>query len=93
MFIKPKSKTRLQIEIDKMVLELGNHEPLSDEFGTITERLSKLHKMNQDITPEALDPNTVLKVVANLTGIAMIVRHENLNVITTKALSFVMKAS
>jgi hypothetical protein len=85
-------KSRLQIEIDRLVLQLDAHEPTSEEFGAIVERLSKLHKMNQDVRPASVDPNTALTVAANLLGIAMIVRHENLNVITTKALSFVMKA-
>ena len=92
MFNQPQPKSRLQIEIDQLVLALGDHDPNSEEFGTITERLSKLHKIEQDRKPNRVSPDTALLVGANLLGIAMIIRHENLNVITSKALNFVIKA-
>lgn len=91
MFFQPKSKPKLQIEIDKAILELGDHDARSEEYGTIVERLSKLHKMQQETKPASVDPNTALTVGANLVVTAMIIRHEQLNVITTKALSFIIK--
>lgn len=91
MFNQSKPKSRLQIEIDQLVLALGDHAPDSDEFGEIVERLSKLHKINQDIRPVSVDPNTALTVAANLVGIFAIIRHESINVITSKALSFVLR--
>lgn len=91
MFVKSKPKSRLQIEIDQLVLALGDHTTGSEEYGEIVERLSKLHKINQDTRPASVDPNTALTIAANLVGIFMIVRHENLNVITSKALSFVLR--
>lgn len=91
MLIGPKPKSRLQIEMDKLLLTLGDHEPTSEEFGQIVDRLSKLSKIEQDRKPSRINPDTLAVVIANLLGIAMIVRHEELNVITTKALGFVMK--
>lgn len=91
MFTKSKPKSRLQIEIDQLVLALGDHAPDSEEFGEIVERLSKLHKINQDIRPASVDPNTAVTVAANLVGIFAIIRHEQLNVIASKALSFVLR--
>lgn len=91
MFKRPRPKSKLQIEIDKLVLALGDYTTDTDEYGTIVERLSKLHKIQDDNTPESISPNTALTVAANLIGIAIIVRHEHLNVITSKALSFVIK--
>lgn len=91
MFNQPKAKSRLQAEIDKLVTELGDHRPNSDEYGETVERLSKLHKMQQDNKPASVDPNTALSVAANLIGITMIIHHEHLHPITSKALSFVYK--
>ena len=91
MFNKSKPKSRLQIEIDQLVLALGDHTTGSEEYGEIVERLSKLHKINQDTRPASVDPNTALMIADNLLGIVVIVRHENLNVITSKALSFVLR--
>jgi hypothetical protein len=91
MFTKPKPKSRLQIEIDQLVLALGAHEPNSDEFGTIVERLSKLHKIQDDNKSKTVSPDTALSVAANLLGILMIVHHEQLYPVTSKALSFIPK--
>lgn len=91
MFTRSKPKSELQTEIDRLVLELKNHPTTSDQFGTIVERLSKLHKIQEDNNPESINPNTALTVAANIIGIAMILRHEHLNVVTSKALSFVQK--
>lgn len=89
MLRQPKSKSKLQVEIDRLVLALDDQEPNSEEYGTTVERILKLHKIQEDLKPESISPNTALTVAANLIGIAMIVRHEHLNVITSKALSFV----
>lgn len=91
MFLEPKKKSALQIEIDQLVIELDDHEATSEKYGTIVERLSKLHKIQDDRTPEKVNPNTALTVAANLIGIGIIVRHEHLNVITTKALGFIKR--
>lgn len=88
---KPKTKTQRQREIDRLVLELDKHEPTSEKYGDVLNRLSKLHKMEQDYRPNRPSADTVVAAGANILGIAMIIRHENLNVITTKALTFVSK--
>lgn len=88
---KPQPKTQRQREIDRLVLELDNHQPSSEEYGNVLDRLSKLHKMEQDYRPNRPSADTIVVAATNLLGIAMIIRHENLNVITTKALSFVKK--
>lgn len=90
---KPKSKTKLQIEIDKLVLELGNHKPTSVEYGTVAERLSKLEKLKSETTRPFPVPSadTALMALTHLIGIYLIIRHEDVNVITSKAMGFVPK--
>jgi|tagenome__1003787_1003787.scaffolds.fasta_scaffold20587406_2 hypothetical protein len=94
MFLPKKLKrkpTKLQIEIDDLVSELNNHKPESKEYGIIVERLSKLHTIRKESLPDRLSWNTGATVSANLLGILMIVHHEHLFVVTSKALSFVKK--
>lgn len=81
----------LEIEIAKALAELKNHEATSEEYGTVVDRVAKLHKLKAEDRPKPVDPNTVLIVSANLLGIFMIVRHEHLNALSSKALGFVMK--
>lgn len=91
MFNKSKPKSRLQIEIDQLVRALGDHTSDSEEYGEIVNRLNTLHKINQDLRPASVDPNTALTIAANLVGIFAIIKHESLNVISSKALSFVLR--
>lgn len=81
----------LEIEIVKALKELSNHEATSEEYGTVVERIAQLHKMKADDRPKPVDPNSVILAGTNLLGIFMIVRHEHLNVLSSKALSFVKK--
>lgn len=88
---QPKPKSRLQIEIDRNVLALNDHLPGTEEYGIVVERLSKLHKIQSDNTREKVSPNIALSTAANLFGILMIIQHEHMGVITSKALAFVKK--
>ena len=92
MLFSQKQETEYDRPIRRILREMDLHEPNSEEFGTLTERLTKLQKMRSDDRPDPISRNTALQVAANLLGIGIIVRHEQLNVITTKALGFVMKA-
>lgn len=77
--------------IAKAVMELQEHDASSEEYGVILERLSKLNKMRIEEKSARVSPDTVLTVTANLLGIIMILKHEQLNVITSKATSFVQR--
>ena len=88
---KPRPKTQRQREIDRLILELDKHQPDSEKYGEVLSRLSKLHKMEQDYRPNRPSADTCVAAGANLLAVAMIIRHENLNVITSRALTFVSK--
>lgn len=62
-----------------------------ENYPVILERVQKLEKLAADRRPKKLDPNTRAMIAANLAGIAMIISHERLNVITTKATSLLLK--
>lgn len=91
MFNPPKPKSKLDQAIDDALFTLLSHHPTSDEYATIVERVAKLHKLKEIESPQRVSPDTLLTVGANLAGIMMIIHHERLNVVTSKALSFVMK--
>lgn len=90
MFAK-KPKSRIQIEMDSLVEDLRYDQLTSEEYGVILERIVKLHKIEQDNKPNRVDPNTAALIAANILGIVLIIRHEDVNVISSKALSFVLK--
>lgn len=89
------AKSPIENELDKAIIsslkELDNIESKSEEYGVVVDRITKLHKLKaeQAIKPPSMD--TVLIVGANLLGILWVTRYERENVITSKALGFVMK--
>lgn len=86
--IKP---NKLDMEIDSVLEELQYHEKDSKEYAQILSQLEKLMKMQDMKKGRHLKPDTVAQIGANLAGIGLILNYEKLSVITTKAMSFVIK--
>lgn len=63
----------------------------TDAYAKSIEQLSKLYKLKETHAPKGVSADTIAIVAGNLAGIVLILSYERLNVITSKALSFVMK--
>lgn len=86
--------TPLEEAIEKVLISMKSTEPDSNEYGTLVDRLDKLHKMkvSDKDTRSRISADTLLIVGANLAGIVLILGFEKANIITSKALSFVLKS-
>jgi hypothetical protein len=91
MFPSSPPDSKLKRACDRAVRELDDHSVASDEYGVILERLSKLHKMMEDNKPASVSPDTLVMAATNIVGLILIIKHEHFNVITSKALSFVIR--
>lgn len=91
MFRQPKPKSKLELEIARLTLELKDHKPISDEYGKILDRLKELNKIQSDNAQDPVSANTKAQIAANLIGIFMIIHHEHLGVISTKAIGMLSK--
>lgn len=90
MKLLTKSKRKKQEEIiDAHIEELIMNAKTKDEISTVIALMEKRQVLDKD--KKRLDPNTVAIIAGNLLGIGLILSYEKLNVITTKALSFVIK--
>jgi hypothetical protein len=89
MFPNPKQKSLLQMEIDKLYRLLTTFTATDNEYAKVVQRIGDLEKIKAEQKPYRPNPDTLLLASVNLIAVAMIIRHENLNVITSKALSFV----
>lgn len=87
----PKSKTYVDGEISRVILELQEQPVNSDEYGEVLSRLEKLQKIRHEEKPEKFNSDALLMAATNLLGILAILQHEHLNVITSKAMNFVMR--
>jgi hypothetical protein len=82
-----------------------NDDPETEEYANLVDQLAKLYKMKEiesncqmkarefDSRKFGMSPDVLATVAANIFGIVAIIAHERVNVITTKALGFVMRAA
>lgn len=92
-FFKSESEpNRLDPVIDQLILELGGHDGESDEYTQICENLKLLYEAKaNEPKPSAVSPDTIAVIAGNIAGIAMILSYEKVNVVTSKALGFVLR--
>ena len=93
MFWSKKPKSQLDLAIVDALNDLVTHAVTSDRYNASLDKVERLYKLKDSETPrpEALSPNTMANIGANLLGIFMIIRHEQVNVVASKALGFVTK--
>lgn len=78
--------------LNDALLSLKDHPITSEEYEKTMDRVSRLHKMKQDVKPATVSPDTLVVAATNLLGILLILRHERVDIITSKALGFVTKS-
>lgn len=91
MFKRPEKKqNKIMQEIEYLHEELDNYDSASQEYSNIIKQIEVLYKLDKEVK-FVIDPNTALVVGANILGILMILGYERAHVVTSKALSFVIK--
>lgn len=86
-----KKKTKLEVEIDLVLDDMKEMYIDSDEYKASIEHLSKLYDIKSKDDTGRVSPDTMAVVVGNLLGIVLILKHEELNIVTSKALGFVLR--
>jgi hypothetical protein len=92
MFNRNKSNAGIKLVIDAATAELLNHQADSEEYKKIVDQIERLNKIVASNSSEKVSANGVIAVLGNLLGIGMIIKHEQVAVITSKALGFVIKS-
>lgn len=86
---KTEQKTQLEAETDRVFTRLAGQEIDSDEYAKTLEYAIKLQKMKEDEKPSQVHPDAILIAATNILGILLIIRHEHVNVITSRAMNLV----
>lgn len=79
----------LEKAIDNLYAELNGFTADTESYAKVTDQLTKLYSLKHK--PERVSKDTLAVVLGNILGIVMIVGHERAHVVTSKALSFVLK--
>lgn len=91
MFGKFREPTELDKVIARATRSLDDHPVESDEYAQILEILSKLHKLKDAERQKQVSNDTLILAGTNLLGILMVIRHEHINVITSRAMGMIQK--
>lgn len=88
---RPDITPEMKAVIDELMREMQQREADSDEYDAMLKRLERLYKLKDQDRPKQVSPDVALTVGANLVGIVLVLQYERIHVVTSKALSFVMK--
>jgi len=91
MFWKGEGSPWIDEEIDRVSRNLRFHEIESKEYQANLTTLERLKQMKEEDKSDSVIRNNIVVVAGNLLGILMIVKHEHVNVITSRALSLLLK--
>ena len=83
--------TPLEVAVNKAVRSLNVYDAGSEEYREALDALVKLHKLKEDEKPKPVSKDTLVIVGANLLGILMIISHERVNVVTSKAIGILLR--
>ena len=97
IFTKKKNeKTNLEKEIDRLSETLSYTDMDTDEYDDIVSKIERLTSIKEKlekakVCESKVSKDTLAVVIGNLVGIVLILGYERVNIITSKALSFVIR--
>jgi hypothetical protein len=84
-------KYKFQDEVDRLLLQLKSLQPESEEYAKTVKQLEVLCTARSHRGSDNISMDTILMVGANLLGILLILNFERANIMTSKAINFVLK--
>lgn len=88
---KRDKRTNLDKEIDSLLEKLKTVDKTSEDYATMIGHLTKLTTAKSLEPKQKVSPDTKALIGGNLLGIVLILCYEKADVITSKALGFVLK--
>lgn len=91
MFKRQNDPSGLDNLIDYLQTDMLQVTTSDEEFAKGVDQLTKLYKLKEHDAPKRVSPDTLALIGGNLLGIVLILQYEKVSVVSSKALSFVMK--
>jgi hypothetical protein len=83
--------SELDLAIDRAIRDLKNHNLGSEPYLISLNMATELTKLKKEQRSLAISKDTIAVVGGNLLGIFMIIKHESVNVVTSRAMSLLLK--
>lgn len=87
----PCGSSGLDKVIDSLLNEMNSVMSDTEAYSKMVDQLVKLCTLRDNLRPKGVSNDTLAVIAGNLFGILIIVGFERANVVTSKALSFVLK--
>lgn len=81
----------LDRQIDRALRDMNNHTIGSEEYLAHLSAVTELTKLKKEQRSLAVSKDTLAVVAGNLLGIVMVIKHESLNVVTSKAIGLLLR--
>lgn len=78
-------------EIDNVLKFMEKYEPNSEEYSAAADNLKDLCEARSKKASRFIEIDTIILACTNILGIVLILNYEQIHVITTKAIGFVVK--
>lgn len=88
---KKTEPTSLEAELERILAEMKKMEVTDDRYAVYADRLVQLYKLKEVDSESDVSKDAIVGAVTNLAGILLILNYEHAHVMTSKAVSFVMK--
>lgn len=86
--------TAMDEAISSILITMNGLDESSEEYAAASDQLVKLMKLKKELNPSwRPSPDALIGVIGSLASILLILKYEKLDIITSKALSFVGKMS
>lgn len=79
----------LNDEVDRVVLYLSGQDPDSESYTHAVQNLKTLCEARSKKAASTIEPEVLITAGVNLLGIVLILRHEQFNVVASKAMTFI----
>lgn len=91
MFKPNPLNVKLDEAIDRIMQDMTAEDPNTDKYDAMSTQLERLYKIRNETRSRRVSPDTLANVAANIVGIGIIVGHERVHIVTSKALGFIKK--
>lgn len=81
----------LDVVINNHLASMQDMKTENPEYPEMVKQLDTLYSLRNASAPKPLSADTKLLAITNLAGILLIIKHEQVGVITSKALGFISK--
>lgn len=88
---KRDKRTMLEKEIESVLADMATMEPASEDYGVYADHLKVLYEAKATEKSKRPSTDVMISTAGSLIGILLIINHERLNIISTKALQFVTR--